>query len=31
METKLKNQDDIGITFVNTVLGRGILNGVINI
>jgi hypothetical protein len=27
----MKNQDDTGVTFVNTVLGRGILNGVINI
>lgn len=27
----MKNQDDVGITFVNTILGRGILNGIINI
>lgn len=27
----MKSTDQVGITFVNTVLGRGILNGVVNI
>jgi hypothetical protein len=31
METDMSEQDKIGTTFVNTVIGRGVLNGVINI
>lgn len=27
----MKTQDEIGIVFANTVIGRGILNGVINL
>lgn len=27
----MKNQDNVSVTFVNTVVGRGILNGVINL
>lgn len=27
----MKNQDNTGVNFVNTVIGRGVLNGVINL
>lgn len=27
----MKNIDETGVTFVNTVLGRGVLNGVVNL
>lgn len=27
----MKSTDQVGITFVNTVLGRGILNGIVNV
>lgn len=27
----MKSIDQVGITFVNTVLGRGILNGIVNL
>ena len=27
----MKTTDDVGVTFVNTVIGRGILNGIINL
>ncbi len=27
----MKSVDSVGVTFVNTVLGRGVLNGVVNL
>ena len=27
----MKSMDQVGVTFVNTVVGRGILNGVVNL
>ena len=27
----MKSMDNVGVTFVNTVVGRGILNGVVNL
>ena len=27
----MKSSDQVGVTFVNTVVGRGILNGVVNL
>src|ERR1700744_2057598 len=31
METEMKAEDSVGVTFVNTVVARGILNGVVNL
>lgn len=27
----MKSNDEVGVTFVNTVIGRGVLNGVVNL
>jgi hypothetical protein len=31
MEIQMKPDDNVSVTFVNTVIGRGILNGVVNL